>query len=157
MKLSSFRATMPFKPNLLVLVALACAGGAFPVAAQTVYKCGSGGAVRYSDRPCTGRLVNTAEAPVPAKPEPRRADARRLKENRVLAQSLRRRPGESAQQFEVRRPRAALLASDRAECARLDVRMPVEAASMNSPDPEEVSRAATALEQARKRYGQLRC
>lgn len=148
---------MPFKPNLLVLIALACAGAASPAAAQAVYKCGSGSAVRYSDRPCPGRIVNTADAPVPAKSNPRHVDVRRLKENRLLAQSLRRRPGETAQQFELRRRRAAMLAPDRAECARLDTRMPVEEASMNNPDPQEVSRAAAALEQSRRRFRELRC
>lgn len=148
---------MPFKPNLLVLIALACAGAAPPSAAQTVYKCGSGSAVKYSDRPCPGRIVNTADAPVPARPNPRHVDVRRLRENRILAQSLRRRPGESAQQFGLRRRRAAMLASDRAECARLDTRMPVEEASLGNPDPQEVSRAATALEQSRRRFRELRC
>lgn len=148
---------MPFKPNLLVLIALACAVAGPAAVAQTVYKCGYGNAVKYSDRPCPGRIVSTADAPVPAKAHPRHADVRRLKENRILAQSLRRRPGESAQQFELRRRRAAMLASDRAECARLDTRMPVEAASMNNPDPQEVSRVAAALEQSRRRFGELRC
>lgn len=148
---------MPFKPNLLVLIALACAGAVPPSAAQTVYKCGSGSAVRYADRPCPGRIVNTADAPVPTKPSPRQVDVRRLKENRILAQSLRRRPGESAQQFEVRRRRAAMLASDRAECARLDTRMPVEEARMDNPDPQEISSAAAALEQSRRRFRELRC
>ena len=157
MKLSSFWATMSSKPIFLVLIALACASAVSPAATQTVYKCGSGRAVKYADRPCPGRIVDTADAPVPAKPTPRSVDAQRLKENRILAQSLRRRPGESAQQFEIRRRRAAMLASDRAECARLDTRMPVEAASLDNPDPAEVSRAAAALEHSRKRFGALGC
>lgn len=148
---------MPFKPNLLVLIALACAGIALPAAAQTVYKCGSGSAVKYSDRPCPGRIVDTADAPVPAKPSPRNVDVRRTKENRILAQAMRRRPGESAQQFEVRRRRARLLAADRAECARLDTRMPVEQETINNPDPQEVSTAAAALAKSRKRFADLRC
>ncbi|HEY0887460.1 MAG TPA: hypothetical protein VGE20_19345 [Ramlibacter sp.] len=148
---------MPFNPNLLVLIALACAGAASPSAAQTVFKCGSGSAVKYSDRPCSGRIVNTADAPVPARPNPRQVDLRRLKENRILAQSLRRRPGETAPQFELRRRRAAMLASDRAECARLDTRIPVEQARMDNPDPHEVSSAAAALEQSRRRFRELRC
>lgn len=149
---------MPFKPNLPVLVALACAVSAstWPAAAQPVYKCGSAAAVRYSDRPCPGRIVNTADAPVP-RPVPRQADAQRLKEQRILAQSMRRRPGESGPQFEVRRRRASLLAADRAECARLDTRMPVEAASLANPDPAEVSKATTALERSRQRFAELRC
>lgn len=94
---------------------------------------------------------------MPAKPNPRHVDVRRLKEHRILAQPLRRRPGETAQQFELRRRRAAMLAPDRAECARLDTRMPVEEARMNNPDPQEVSRAAAALEQSRRRFRELRC
>lgn len=148
---------MPFKPKLLVLIALAFAGAAPPSSAQTVYKCGSGSAVKYSDRPCAGRIVNTADAPVPARRGSRHVDTRRLKENRILAQSLRRRPGESAQQFDLRRRRAAMLAPDRAECARLDTRMPVEEARMDNPDPQEVSSAAAALEQSRRRFRELRC
>lgn len=147
---------MPLKRNLLVLIALAC-GAAWPAAAQAVYKCGSGSAVKYADRPCPGRIVDTADAPVPAKAHPRHADVRRMKENRILARAMRRKPGESPQQFEVRRRRARLLAADRAECARLDTRMPVEEASMNNPDPREVSRAADALAKSRTRFGDLRC
>ena len=44
-----------------------------------------------------------------------------------------------------------------AECARLDPRMPVEQASMNNPDPAEVSKAEVALKQSQKRFGELRC
>lgn len=148
---------MPLKPKFLVLIALACAGAALPAAAQAVYKCGSGSALKYSDRPCPGRVVNTSDAPVPAKADSRHVDVRRAKENRILAQAMRRREGESAQQFEVRRHRARLLAADRAECARLDTRMPVEQASMNDPDPREVSMAQDALAKSRKRFADLRC
>lgn len=148
---------MSINPNLLVLIALACAGAALQAAAQTVYKCGYGSAVKYSDRPCTGRIVDTADAPVPARANPRQVDVRRLRENRILAQSLRRRPGETVPQFELRRRRAAMLAPDRAECARLDTRMPVEAARMDNPDPHEVSSATAALEQSRRRFRELRC
>ena len=148
---------MAFKSKLLVLVALACGGGiAWPAVAQAVYKCGSGGSVRYSDRPCPGRIVDTADAPVP-RSNARPGDVQRRKENRILAQAMRRRSGESAAQFEVRRRRASLLAADREECARLDTRMPVEAASLANPDPEEVSNAATALQQSRRRFRDLRC
>ena len=46
---------------------------------------------------------------------------------------------------------------DRAECARLDTRMPVEKESMNNPDKEEVLKAEAALEKSKKRFSELRC
>lgn len=142
---------MSFKPSVLALSALLCVA-ACPAGAQTVYKCGTAGAVKYSDRPCSRRVVTTDDAAVPAP-----ADARRARQNRALAQALRRRPGETEQQFALRRHRAAMLAEDRAECARLDTRMPVERASMINPDPDEVAKAAAALATSRKRFGELRC
>jgi len=147
---------MRFKSPLLLPGALLCVLIALPAAAQPVYKCGTARAVKYSDRPCAGRTIDTADAPVPAK-SARQADGRRIEQNRALARTMRRAPGESDEAFAARRRRAPLLASDRAECARLDVRMPVEQASMNNPDPVEVSKAQTALEQSRKRFGELRC
>lgn len=148
---------MPFKPLLLLPGALLCIAAALPAAAQPVYKCGTARAVKYSDLPCPGRTVDTADAPVPGKPGARHVDARRIEQNRAMARAMRRMPGESDEAFAARRRRAPMLATDRAECARLDVRMPVEQASLSNPDPEEVSKARTALEQSRKRFGELRC
>jgi hypothetical protein len=140
------------KRNILVLSVLICIGFSSPSIAQEVYKCGSRRSVLYTEKPCSGRIVNTAPAAVPVKPNLRRSE-----ENRVMAQSMRRRAGESAEQFETRRRRARLLQEDRAECARLDTRMPVEDASRNNPDKEEVVKAETALEESRKRFRELRC
>lgn len=135
--------------------ALLCGSAWLPAGAQTVYKCGYR---TYSQQPCPhGRVVNTDEAPVPARRAAKDVDVRRTEQNRVLAQSLRRRPDETAAQFETRRRRARLLDTDRQECARLDTRMPVEKARMNNPDPDEVAQAAAALEGAKKRFHELRC
>jgi hypothetical protein len=46
---------------------------------------------------------------------------------------------------------------DRAECARIDTRMPVEAASLTNPDPAEVAKAEAALAASKKRFAALRC
>lgn len=149
---------MPFKPNLWVLSALLCISAAAPASAQTtVYRCESGGTVTYSEKACSGRVVNTDDAPVPARPNPNEVDARRAGENQVMAQTMQPRPGESAEQFETRRRRARLMPEDRNECARLDTRMAVEEASMNNPDPEALSNAKEALGKSRKRFGELRC
>ena len=150
---------MSFKPNLVVVVlsALSCTGAWLPASAQTVYKCGSGGSVTYTEKPCSRRTVNTDQAPVPAKPNPKETDVRRIEQNRVLAKSMRPREGESAEQFETRRRRARLLASDRDECARLDTRMPVEEESMKNPDKAEVLKAEEALGTSRKRFAELKC
>jgi hypothetical protein len=145
------------KRNILVLSAILCIGFSSPSIAQEVYKCGSGRSVLYTEKPCAGRVVNTDPAAAPAKPSPKRSDLRRSEENRVMARSMRRRAGESAQQFEMRRRRARLLQEDRAECARLDTRIPVEEASLNNPDQEEVARAEAALGDSRKRFRELRC
>jgi len=148
---------MAMGTKVSVLGALFCIAAAVPAGAQTVYKCGSSGSVRYTELPCDGRIISTDEAPVPAKPTRQDDDARRLERNRAVALGMRRLPGESAEQFDTRRRRARLLSTDRDECARLDVRMPVEEASMNHPDQEEVQRAQAALERSRKRFGELRC
>src|SRR5512133_2181617 len=100
---------MPFKPNPLVLCALLFIGGSAPAIAQTtVYKCESaGGTVTYSEKNCRGRIINTGDAPVPAKPNPK------LRENEAMAQAMTPRTGESAAQFETRRRRATLMPTDR--------------------------------------------
>jgi hypothetical protein len=149
---------MPFKPNPWVLSALLFIGVPSPSSAQTtVYKCESGGTVTYSEKPCRGRVINTGNAPVPAKPNPKEVDLRRIEENRVVAQAMQPRADESAEQFETRRRRARLMPADRDECARLDKRMPVEEASLTNPDPKEVAKAQQALDKSRKRFGELRC
>ena len=131
-----------------------CLAAAAPAAAaETVYKCPSRGAVLYSQKPCAGRIISTEQAPVAA----RNMDRRRLEEARVAARALRRKADESPEQFAIRQRRARLLPHDRAECARLDTRMPVEQASMNNPDPAEVIKAEVSLENSRKRFGELHC
>lgn len=156
-KLSSYGATMPFKPNLLALSALICISACSPASAQQVYKCGPRGSVTYTEKLCSGRPVNTEQARVPVKPNPKEVDVHRIEQNRVMARAVRRRAGESAEQFETRRRRARLMPEHREECGRLDKRMPVEEASMNNPDRAEVLKAEAALEKSRKRFGELRC
>lgn len=143
------------KPSFLILSALLCM--ASPAGAQQVYKCWSRGSVVYSQLPCSKRIVSTEQAPVPVKPNPKQVDVRRMEQNRVLARSMRPRADETAEQFQKRRRRARLLATDRDECARLDTRMPVEQAQMNNPDSAEVTKAEAALAQSRKRFRELRC
>jgi hypothetical protein len=148
---------MPFHPNPWALGALLCIGACLPASAQTVYKCGSRNSVTYSERPCSRWIVNTDPAGVPVKPNPNEVDVRRMEQNRVMSRAMRPRPGESTEQFEKRRRRALLMATDRAECARLDTRMPVEEASMINPDRAEVQRAEMALAKSKKRFSDLRC
>lgn len=145
---------MPVKAILwMVGAALSMATG-LPAGAQAVYKCGPGS---YSQYPCSKRVVNTGDAPVPRKANPRESDVRRLEQNRALAGSTRRLPGEAADEFQLRRHRATLLRSDRDECARLDTRIPLEQARMKSPMEEEVRSAEGALSASKKRFQQLRC
>ena len=151
---------MPFEPNLWVLSALGallCTSVSAPVSAQQVYKCGARGSVIYTEKACSGRIVSTDQAAVPVKPNPKEVDVRRMEQNRAMARATRPRAGESAEQFETRRRRTRLLPQDRAECARLDTRMPVEKESMNNPDPAEVLKAEAALGASRTRFGELRC
>jgi hypothetical protein len=145
---------MSVHPVLWVLSAVICAGTALPASAQPVYKCGPR---LYSYQPCSKRVVKTDAAEVVARPNPDEIDARKVEEGRVLAASLRRKPGETAAEFESRRRRARMMQPDREECARLDKRMPVEAESMKNPDPAEVSKAEAALANSKKRFSQLRC
>jgi hypothetical protein len=148
---------MPFKPNLWMLSALLCISACAPASAQTVYKCGSRRAVTYTEKPCSKRIVKTDQADVPVRPNPKEVDVRRIEQNRVMARAMRRRAGESAEQFATRRRRARLMPEDREECAGLEKRMPVEQASMNNPDKEEVLKAETALGKSRKQFSALRC
>ncbi len=145
---------MRIRSSFWIMSALLCVGAYAPVQAQGVYKCGPRS---YSQQPCSRRAVNTDQAPVPVKPNRGQVDARRLEQNRALARTLRRQPGESAAQFETRRRRTGMLQTDRDECARLDTRIPVEEARMKSPDKQEVSKAEAALAQSRKRFNKLRC
>jgi hypothetical protein len=144
---------MRFKANLLVLGALYCIGASSPASADQIYRCGSSKSVTYTEKPCSARTVNTDPAAIPVKP----VDVRRKEHNRIMARALRRAPGESDEQFETRRRRARLMREDRDECARIDVRMPVEEASLKNPDKEEVLNAEAALKESRKRFSDLRC
>lgn len=120
-----------------------------------VYKCGPRS---YSQYPCSKRIVDTDDAPVPRKAaKARDADARRMEENRLLARTMRRKPDETAEEFQTRRRRARLLQTDRDECERLDTRMPVEQARLKNADRGEVLEAEGALAQGRKRFRELRC
>ena len=148
---------MVTKHSLVALAALLSMGLAPSAGAQQVYKCSSRSGVVYSQQPCSTKAVNTDPADVPAKANSKEADLRRKEQNRVMARSMRPRPDESAEQFEVRRRRAPLMPEDRAECARIDTRMPVEAASLTNPDPAEVAKAEAALAASRKRFAALRC
>lgn len=144
---------MLLKSKLLVLGAVVGLGAPVAAGEHPVYKCGSGRTVTYTEKPCSGRVVNTDDAAVPVKSP----DARRMEQQRVIARSLRQRADETAEQFEVRRRRAALLRHDREECERIEVRMPVEQASLKNPDPDEAAKAEAALETSRERFKQLRC
>jgi hypothetical protein len=148
---------MSMKHTLVALAALFSIGAAPSAGAQQVYKCASRSGVVYSQLPCSKKAVNTDPADVPVKPNSKEADLRRKEQNRVMARSMRPREGESAEQFEVRRRRAPLMPEDRAECARIDTRMPVEAASLTNPDPAEVAKAEAALAASKKRFAALRC
>jgi len=145
---------MFFKPNFWALSALVCIGASSPASAQHVFKCGPR---TYSELPCSKRIVNTDQAPVRAKPNPKEVDLRRIEQNRVLARTMRPRAGETAEQFATRRHRARLMPEDREECARLDTRIPVEKARMNNPDPNEVLEAETALKESSRRFREMRC
>jgi hypothetical protein len=147
---------MPMRPVLLAMSALLCIGASTPASAQ-VYKCWSKGSVLYSQQPCSKRAVNTDPADVPVKPNPAQVDRRRAEQNRVMARAMRPLPGESTEQFETRRRRSPLMSADRAECARLDTRMPVEEASLTNPDKAEAMKAEASLGESRKRFSELKC
>jgi hypothetical protein len=135
---------------LKIAIMAACMAACSSAAAQAVYRCGFRS---YSYQPCAKRTVNTSEAPVPVT----EANARAREQRRLMAQSLRRAPGESAGEFEKRRRWTRLLPADGEECARLDKRMPLEQARMASPDQGEVQDARAALAGARKRSRELHC
>jgi hypothetical protein len=109
--------------------------------AQAVYKCG---AHSYSQAPCSARVVRTYEAPVDVNGRPKDVVSRRL-------------PGETAEQFNMRKKRVRLPETDRDECARLDKRIPFERERLKSPHEDEVDDAHTAIDESRKRFKQLHC
>jgi len=149
---------MRVRPNLLwALTGLLCLAVVAPACAQRVHKCFSRASVMYSEKPCAGNIISTEQADVPVRPNPENRDLHRLEEGRVAARAMRRKPDESADQFAVRQRRARLLPTDRAECARLDTRMPVEQASMKNPDPAEVIKAEASLKNSQKRFAELHC
>jgi hypothetical protein len=148
---------MSIKPGLWVLGALICLSASLPASAQAIYKCGSRKSPTYTERACSGRIYHAGSAALQVQRDEKQVDAHRAERNRVMARSLRPRTGESPEQFETRRRRARLMAEDRDECDRLDVRMPVEQASMINPDPAQVQKAETALGESRKRFSQLHC
>jgi hypothetical protein len=141
---------MRVRTGLKIVVSVACMAACSSAAAQAVYKCGYRS---YSYQPCSRHTVNTGDAPVPVTD----VHARTREQRRMLAQSLRREPGESTGDFEKRRRWTRLLPADGDECARLDKRMPLEQARMKSPDPGEVSDAQGALAGAKKRSRELHC
>jgi hypothetical protein len=143
---------MSVDPRRFVLIFALGLVAAWPPAAQPVYKCGRSAEPTYSDRPCSHRVVDTTEAPVPAGQSPTWVE-----QQRVVARSLRRMRGESAAHFAARRRRAAMPESDREECERLDTRIPVEQARTTMPEPAEASAGQAALRAARRRFARLRC
>lgn len=145
---------MSVKPFLLAIGALFCIVAALPASAQdVVYKCAARRSATYSDKPCSKHIVNTDQASPPLE----REDVRRRQTNQAIARAMRRLPGESAEQFQARRHRVSLLPEDRAECERLDKRIPVEQARMSNPDAVEASKGEAAFHQAGKRFTELRC
>lgn len=122
--------------------ALICGLGAAGAHAQAVYKCNGRS---YSQMPCSTRVVRTFDAPVPVNPKPKDVVVHRL-------------PGETAEEFALRKRRVRLAQNDRDECARLDKRIPVERERMrNSPVEEEIDDAQASLAESSKRFRQLRC
>jgi hypothetical protein len=138
LKLSHRRAEVKHVWGLCFAAAALAASGAH---AQAVYKCG---ARSYSQAPCSTRVVRTYDAPVPTSPKPQVIAVRRL-------------PGETDDEFNTRKRRAALSESDRDECARLDKRMPVELARLKKPQEDEIDDAQAALTEIKKRAAQLHC
>lgn len=142
------------KPIYWMAVAMLCMAAAPAGAQMQVYKCGPRS---YSQHPCSTRIVNTDDAPVIRKRNANEVDVRRVERNRAVARSLRRLPGETAAEFDVRRRRAGMLRTDRDECERLDSRLPVEEARMKSGDGQEMLNASGALSAGKKRFAELRC
>lgn len=138
----------PRRVVLTIALGLACA---WPAAAQPVYKCGRSADPTYSDRPCSHRVVDTNDARVPER------SPTWVEQDRALARSLRRLPGEGDAHFAARRRRVAMSQSDREECERLDTRIPVEQARTTMPDPAEASAGQAALRSARHRFAHLHC
>lgn len=143
---------MSFRTIRIILAALACLAASTQGSAQPIYKCGSAAAPSYSDRPCSHRVVNVDEAPVTPGRTPEWTD-----QNRALVRSMHRLRGESEQQFAVRRRRARLLAADRAECARLDKRIDLEATRTKSVDAQEAAQGVAGLQDARKEFAHVGC
>jgi hypothetical protein len=137
--------------RFIVIISLALAAS-WPAAGQPVYKCGRSADPTYSDRPCSHRMLDTTPAHGPADRAPTWVE-----QERVLARSLRRLPGESAAHFAARRRRTAMPQADRDECERLETRIPVEQARTTMPDAAEAAAGQAALRATRSRFAHLHC
>ncbi|AMO22003.1 hypothetical protein UC35_02825 [Ramlibacter tataouinensis] len=117
------------------------AGG--PAAADNeAYKCGPNS---YSQHPCSQRKVNTEEYQAPAGKKTPTGIARRL-------------PGETEEEFTVRRRRVNLPESDQDECKRLDTKIPFEQERLKrTVRPDEATEARASIDAAQKRFSQLKC
>ena len=102
---------MNLKPILWIAGTMLCIAATSASAQVVVYKCGPRS---YSQHPCSKRIVNTDDAPVHRKPNPKEVDVHRSEQNRALARSTRRLPGETSAEFQVRRHRARLRAGGQA-------------------------------------------
>ena len=102
--------------SLLVLGALCHAA-----AAQTIYKCDSGGKLTYGDQPCTAGTAS--ELAVPAAPAPDPGLQQRLKRQKAMVEQLdKERLASAALQERERARNARLGAARRQQCDRLRLR-----------------------------------
>lgn len=85
------------------------------------------------------------------------ADVQRAEMNKAFDEALKPLTGKSPAEMEASRRRVRLPTTDQAECARLDLQLPMLEDDASRPDNKARAEAEVRLYQVRKRFFDLRC
>ena len=143
------------------VVASSVAAQSLPPPSRTVYKCEDGKKVNYSDSPCLdAKKVDVEPTRGLNKSSGREEvgqDVRREKNNELMAEALRPILNETPDQRAIRHKRFKLEPSAKAECAQLDVQIPL----LQKRKPSVTSGSTATIEREllafRTRFQTLRC
>lgn len=152
---------MKFAIATLTIVASPVAAQSLPPPSRTVYKCEDGKKVHYSDSPCLGAKKLDIEPTRGLNKFTGREqigqDVRREKDNELMAEVFRPILNETPEQRAMRHKRFKLEPSAKAECARLDVQIPLLEAKEPSATRETLATVQRDLLASRTRFQKLRC
>ncbi len=152
---------MKFTIAALAIVASSVAAQSLPPPSRTVYKCEDGKKVHYSDSPCLGGKKVDVEPTRGLNRSSGRErvgqDVQREENNELMAAALRPILNETPEQRSTRHKRFKLEPSAKAECARLDVKVPRLEEQERSATSETIAAVQRQLLASRTRFHNLRC